>query len=107
MSSKKEKRIRIKLAAYQSDILDKAANSIISTAERTGAPVKGPVPLPTNIEKITVLRGPHVNKKSREQFEIREHTRIVDVLNPNQITIEALMKLDLASGVDVQIKLNG
>ncbi len=104
MSSKKEKKIRIKLAAYETKVLDQAAAEIISTAGRTGSNVRGPIPLPTNIMKLTVNRSPHVNKKSREQFEIRTHKRMVDIMEPTPQTIDALMKLDLAAGVNVEIK---
>lgn len=106
MSSKKEKKIRIKLAAYETKILDQAASEIISTADRTGSKVMGPIPLPVDIRKLTVNRSPHVNKKSREQFEVRTHYRLLDILEPTPVTIDALMKLDLAAGVNVEIKTN-
>ena len=97
--------IRIKLRAYDNKILDASTEEIVNTVKRTGATVKGPIPLPTRIEKYTVLRSPHIDKKSREQFEIRTHKRVLDILDPTPETVDALMKLDLASGVDVEIKL--
>jgi small subunit ribosomal protein S10 len=97
-------KIRIRLKAYDSKILDLSAREIIDTAKRTGAKVAGPIPLPTKIHRYTVLRGPHVNKKSREQFEIRTHKRLMDIIEPTQQTLDALMKLDLSAGVDVEIK---
>ena len=97
--------IRVKLRAYDHRILDTSTKEIVSTAKRTGANVRGPIPLPTRIEKFTVLRSPHVNKKSREQFEMRTHKRVLDIMDPTPQTIDALMKLDLAAGVDVEIKL--
>ena len=97
--------IRIRLKAFDHRILDQSAKEIVSTAQRTGAQVRGPIPLPTRIEKFTVLRSPHIDKKSREQFEIRTHKRVLDIVEPTQQTIDALMKLDLAAGVDVEIKL--
>ena len=97
--------ITIRLKAFDHRVLDQSTMEIVSTAKRTGAKVKGPIPLPTNIEKYTVLRSPHVNKKSREQFEIRTHKRVLDILDPTPETVDALMKLDLASGVDVEIKI--
>ncbi|MEC8050720.1 MAG: 30S ribosomal protein S10 [Myxococcota bacterium] len=99
-----ETKIRIRLKAYDSKILDLSAREIIETARRTGAKVAGPIPLPTRINRYTVLRGPHVDKKSREQFEIRTHKRILDIIEPTQQTLDALMKLDLSAGVDVEIK---
>ena len=98
-------RIRIKLKAYDHRILDQSAKEIVSTAKRTGAKISGPVPLPTKINRYTVLRSPHVDKKSREQFEIRIHARLLDILDPTPQTIDALMRLDLPAGVDVEIKL--
>tara|TARA_Y100001968_G_C18981212_1_gene536908 strand:- start:272 stop:583 length:312 start_codon:yes stop_codon:yes gene_type:complete len=98
--------IRIRLKAYDHNLLDKSAKEIVGTVDRTGASVRGPIPLPTKINKYCVLRSPHVDKKSREQFEIRTHKRLLDILQPNQQTIDALMKLDLSAGVDVEIKLN-
>ena len=100
-----ESKIRIRLKAYDSKILDLSAREIIETARRTGAKVAGPIPLPTRINRYTVLRGPHVDKKSREQFEIRTHKRILDIIEPTQQTLDALMKLDLPSGVDIEVKL--
>jgi len=98
--------IRIRLKAYDHKLLDKSAKEIVGTVGRTGATVRGPIPLPTKINKYCVLRSPHVDKKSREQFEIRTHKRLLDIIQPNQQTIDALMKLDLSAGVDVEIKLN-
>ncbi len=97
-------KIRIKLKAYDHRLLDQSATEIVDTAKRTGARVAGPIPLPTRINKYTVLRGPHVDKKSREQFEVRTHKRLLDILEPTQETLEALSKLDLSAGVDVEIK---
>lgn len=97
--------IRIRLKAFDHRILDQSANEIVSTAKRTGARVCGPVPLPTRIERFTVLRSPHVDKKSQEAFEIRTHKRVLDVIEPTEQTIAALMKLDLPAGVDVEIKI--
>tara|TARA_B100000214_G_C23736792_1_gene521394 strand:- start:357 stop:665 length:309 start_codon:yes stop_codon:yes gene_type:complete len=97
--------IRIKLQAFDYRVLDVSTKEILSTAQRTGASVRGPIPLPNKIEKYTVLRGPHVDKKSREQFEIRTHKRLLDIIDPTPQTVDALMKLDLAAGVDVEIKL--
>jgi small subunit ribosomal protein S10 len=101
-----EQTIRIRLKAYDHKLLDKSAKEIVGTVDRTGASVRGPIPLPTTINKYCVLRSPHVDKKSREQFEIRTHKRLLDILQPNQQTIDALMKLDLSAGVDVEMKLN-
>ena len=101
-----EQKIRIKLKAYDHRILDQSVSEIVDTARRTGASVVGPIPLPTGLNRYTVLRSPHVDKKSREQFEIRTHKRLLDILEPTSETVDALMKLDLAAGVDVQIKLN-
>ena len=97
-------KIRIRLKAYDHRLLDQSATEIVDTAKRTGARVAGPIPLPTRINKYTVLRGPHIDKKSREQFEIRTHKRLLDILVPPQQTLDALMKLDLSAGVDVEIK---
>jgi small subunit ribosomal protein S10 len=97
-------KIRIKLKAYDSKLLDHSAMEIVQTARQTGAKVAGPIPLPTKINKYCVLRSPHVDKKSREQFEIRTHKRLLDILEPTQQTLDALMKLDLSAGVDVEIK---
>lgn len=98
-------KIRIRLKGYDYRLLDQSLLEIVSTAKRTGASVKGPIPLPTKIEKFTVLRSPHVDKKSREQFERRTHKRLLDILEPTPETVDALMKLELPSGVDVEIKL--
>ena len=98
-------KIRIRLRAYDHKLLDQAAIDIVDTAKRTGAKVAGPIPLPTRINKYCVLRSPHIDKKSREQFEIRTHKRLLDILEPTQQTVDALMKLDLSAGVDVEIKL--
>ncbi len=100
-------RIRIRLKAYDYRILDASAREIVETARRTGARIAGPVPLPTRKERWTVLRSPHVDKKSREQFEIRTHKRLLDILDPTGETVDALMKLDLPAGVDVEIKAGG
>jgi small subunit ribosomal protein S10 len=97
--------IRIRLKAFDHRILDQSTLEIVNTAKRTGAEVRGPIPLPQRIEKFTVLRGPHIDKKSREQFEIRTYKRMLDIVDPTPQTVDALMKLDLASGVDVEIKL--
>ncbi|MCJ7687503.1 MAG: 30S ribosomal protein S10 [Desulfobacteraceae bacterium] len=98
-------KIRIRLKAYDHKLLDQSAMEIVETVIETGAKIAGPIPLPTVINKYCVLRSPHVNKKSREQFEIRTHKRLLDILDPTQQTVDALMKLDLAGGVDVEIKL--
>lgn len=98
-------KIRIRLRAFDHKLLDASTKEIVETARRTGASIAGPIPLPTRINKYTVLRSPHVNKKSREQFEIRTHKRLLDILEPTQQTIDQLMKLDLSAGVDVEIKL--
>ena len=97
--------IRIRLKAFDHRVLDQSTGEIVNTAKRTGAQVRGPIPLPNRIQKFTILRGPHVDKKSREQFEIRTHKRILDIIDPTPQTVDALMKLDLAAGVDVEIKL--
>ena len=99
------KNIRIRLKAFDHRILDSSAHEIVNTAKRTGADVRGPIPLPTRIERFTVNRSPHVDKKSREQFEIRTFKRLLDILSPTPQTVDALMKLDLAAGVVVEIKL--
>ena len=98
-------KIRIRLKAFDYRLIDQSAAQIVDTAKRTGAVVNGPVPLPTKIERFDVLRSPHVNKTSRDQFEIRTHKRLLDILEPTQQTIDALGKLDIAAGVDVEIKL--
>ncbi len=98
-------RIRIRLKGYDYKLLDQSAAEIVETAKRTGARVSGPIPLPTSINKFTVLRSPHVDKKSREQFEVRTHKRLIDIYEPTPETADALMKLDISAGVDVEIKL--
>jgi len=100
-------RIRIRLKAYDHRVLDQSTSEIVATAKRTGAQVAGPIPLPTIKNRYTVNRSPHVDKKSREQFEIRTHKRLLDILEPTQDTVDALMKLDLPAGVDVEIKAFG
>lgn len=100
-----QQNIRIRLKAYDHRVLDNSVQEIVDTARRTGAIVRGPIPLPTKIEKYTVIRGPHVHKKGREQFEIRIHKRLLDIIDPSPQTVDALGRLDLAAGVDVQIKL--
>jgi len=97
--------IRIRLRAYDNKLLDISANDIINTAKRTGAKVRGPIPLPTRMEKFTVNKSPHVDKKSRDQFEIRTHNRLLDIIDPTPQTVDALMKLDLSAGVEVDIKI--
>ena len=97
-------RLRIKLRAYDHGLLDSSVGEIVQTAKESGAKIAGPIPLPTEINKFTVLRSPHKDKKSREQFEMRTHKRLVDILEPTQQTVDSLMKLDLSSGVDVEIK---
>ncbi len=100
-----DQRIRIKLKAFDHRLIDRSAKEIVETAKRTGAQVRGPIPLPTRIERFTVLTSPHVNKDARDQYETRTHKRLMDIIDPNDKTVDALMKLDLAAGVDVQIKL--
>jgi len=102
-----QEKIRIRLKGYDHRILDQSTWEIVATAKRTGALVAGPIPLPTDINRFTVLRSPHVDKKSREQFEIRTHKRLIDILEPTPSTVDALMKLDLPAGVDVEIKAFG
>tara|TARA_B100000963_G_C22247272_1_gene502631 strand:- start:29 stop:337 length:309 start_codon:yes stop_codon:yes gene_type:complete len=97
--------IRIRLKAFDHRILDQSTSEIVNTAKRTGANVRGPIPLPTGMRRFTVLRSPHIDKKSREQFEMRTHKRLLDIIDPTPQTVDALMKLDLAAGVDVEIKL--
>ena len=99
-------KIRIKLKAFDHKLIDQSAIEIVETAKRTGARIKGPIPLPTKMERFTILISPHVDKDARDQYEIRTHKRIMDILDPTDKTVDALMKLDLAAGVDVQIKLN-
>lgn len=101
-----DQNIRIRLKAFDYDLIDESVEQIVNTAKRTGATVKGPIPLPTRIERHTVLISPHVNEDARDQYEIRTHKRLVDILEPTNKTVDALMKLDLAAGVDVQISLN-
>ena len=98
-------KIRIKLKGYDHRLLDQSVKEIVDTAHRTGARIAGPIPLPTKISKYTILRSPHIDKKSREQFEIRTHKRLIDIYDPTADTVDALMKLELAAGVDVEIKL--
>jgi small subunit ribosomal protein S10 len=98
-------KIRIRMKAYDFKLLDQSAGEIVDTAVRTGARVAGPIPLPTTINKYTVLRGPHIDKKSREQFEIRTHKRLIDILDPSSKTVDALMRLSLAAGVDIEIRM--
>ncbi len=105
MASTNQK-IRIRLKAFDHRLIDQSAREIVETAKRTGAQVRGPVPLPTKKEKYTVLISPHVNKDARDQYEIRTHKRLMDIVDPTDKTVDALMKLDLAAGVDVQIKLS-
>ena len=100
-----QQKIRIRLKAFDHRVLDGSTREIVNTAKRTGARVRGPIPLPTHIERFTVNRSPHVDKKSREQFEIRTHRRLLDIVDPTPQTVDALMKLDLAAGVDVEIKI--
>jgi len=99
-------RIRIRLKAFDHRLIDQSAREIVETAKRTGAQVRGPIPLPTKTERFTVLTSPHVNKDARDQYELRTHKRLMDIVDPTDKTVDALMKLDLAAGVDVQIKLN-
>jgi len=99
-------KIRIRLKAFDHRLIDQSAAEIVETAKRTGAQVRGPIPLPTNRERYTVLISPHVNKDARDQYEIRTHKRVLDIVEPTEKTVDALMKLDLAAGVDVQIKLD-
>ena len=99
-------KIRIRLKAFDHKLIDQSAIEIVETAKRTGARIKGPIPLPTKMDRFTILISPHVDKDARDQYEIRTHKRIMDILDPTDKTVDALMKLDLAAGVDVQIKLN-
>lgn len=101
-----KQRIRIRLKAFDHRLIDQSASEIVETAKRTGAQVLGPIPLPTKKERYTVLISPHVNKDARDQYELRTHKRLMDIVDPTDKTVDALMKLDLAAGVDVQIKLN-
>ena len=104
MAGLTNERIRIRMETYDHSVLDQSAGYIVDTAKRTGAVVHGPIPLPTRIERYTVLRGPHIDKKSREQFEIRTHKRLIDILQPTGKTIDALNQLSLPAGVDIKIK---
>jgi small subunit ribosomal protein S10 len=101
-----DQKIRIRLKAYDHRLIDRSASEIVETAKRTGAQVRGPIPLPTRIERYTILVSPHVDKDARDQYETRTHKRVLDIVNPNDKTVDALMKLELAAGVDVQIKLS-
>jgi ribosomal protein S10 len=101
----KNQNIRIRLKAFDHRLIDQSALEIVDTAKRTGAQVKGPIPLPTKKERFTILISPHVNKDARDQYELRTHKRLMDIINPTDKTVDALMKLDLAAGVDVQIQL--
>lgn len=105
VANEQKQKIRIRLKAFDHKLLDQSALEILETAKRTGARLAGPIPLPTKIERYTVLRSPHVDKKSREQFEIRTHKRLLDILEPTQQTLEALMRLDLSAGIEVEIKM--
>ncbi len=100
-----QEKIRIRLKAYEHQVLDQSARQIVETAKRSGAKVSGPIPLPTEKEIYTILRSPHVNKDSREQFELRTHKRLIDIVEPNPKTVDALMRLDLPAGVNIEIKL--
>ena len=106
MATKKAQSIRIRLKAFDHRLIDRSASEIVDTAKRTGARVRGPIPLPTKKERFTVLTAPHGDKDARDQYEIRTHKRLMDIVEPTDKTVDALMKLDLAAGVDVQIKLN-
>jgi small subunit ribosomal protein S10 len=106
MNAMTNQRIRIRLKSFDHRLIDQSAREIVDTAKRTGAQVLGPIPLPTRKERYTVLISPHVNKDARDQYEIRTHKRLMDIVDPTDKTVDALMKLDLAAGVDVQIKLN-
>ncbi len=101
----KNQRIRIRLKAFDHRLIDRSAAEIVETAKRTGAQIRGPIPLPTKKERFTILISPHVNKDARDQYELRTHKRLMDIVDPNDKTVDALMKLDLAAGVDVQISL--
>jgi ribosomal protein S10 len=101
-----KQKIRIRLKAFDHRLIDQSAKEIVETAKRTGAVVRGPIPLPTRKERFTLLISPHVNKDARDQYEIRTHKRLMDIVDPTDKTVDALMKLDLSAGVDVQIKLN-
>ena len=105
MATGKKQKIRIRLQAYESRILDQSVNEILETAKRTGSMVAGPIPLPTRVERFTVNRSPHVDKKSMDQFEIRTHKRVMDIINPTSKTVDELKKLSLPAGVDISIKI--
>ncbi len=105
MAAKKQ-RIRIRLKSFDSRLIEQSAREIVETAKRTGAQLQGPIPLPTKIERFTILISPHVNKDARDQYEIKTHKRLIDIIDPTDKTVDALMKLDLASGVDVRIKID-
>lgn len=105
MATVKQQKIRIRLQAYEARILDQSVNEILETAKRTGSMVAGPIPLPTRIERFTVNRSPHVDKKSMDQFEIRTHKRVMDIINPSAKTVDELKKLNLPAGVDITIKI--
>jgi len=105
MSKEQTKKMRIRLKAYDHVVLEQAAEKIVDVARKTGSEVSGPIPLPTEKEIITILRSPHKDKDSREQFEMRTHKRVIDVLSPNQATVDALMSIDVPAGVDVEVKL--
>ena len=107
MADASQKRFRIRMEAFDHSVLDQSALEIVDTAKRTGAQVHGPIPLPTRIERYSVLRSPHIDKKSREQFEIRTHKRLIDIVQPTGKTIDALNKLSLPAGVDIKIKASG
>ena len=107
MADASAKQFRIRMQAFDHSVLDQSALEIVDTAKRTGAEVRGPIPLPTRIERYTVLRSPHIDKKSREQFEIRTHKRLIDIVQPTGKTIDALNKLSLPAGVDIKIKASG
>jgi ribosomal protein S10 len=107
MAEPQQRNVRIKLRSFDHRLIDQSVREIVNTAKRTGAQVKGPIPLPTRKERYTVLISPHVNKDARDQYEIRTHKRIIDIVNPAAKTMDALMKLELAAGVDVQLKQTG
>ena len=101
-----DQKIRIRLKAYDHRLIDRSASEIVETAKRTGAQVRGPIPLPTKIERYTILTSPHADKDARDQYELRTHKRLMDIMNPTDKTVDALMRLELPAGVDVQIRLN-
>ena len=105
MAKVESKKIRIRLKAYDHELLEQAAAKIVAVAKKTGSEVSGPIPLPTRKEIVTILRSPHKHKDSREQFEMRTHKRVIDVLSPNQATVDALMSIDMPAGVDIEVKL--